>query len=261
MRIAEEVLHDLQRALEARPAAQRAPRVKALHLPPLATRGRKDGEFGALELDDGTLGLSYVLLGDALGALQADPASGSLAGADALTLARQWLSPDPARQALGFAAVNALSRQVFDRAGFVPPLATDSLAGLAPGPGDHVGMVGLFPPLVPAVLATGARLTVLELRPDLAGAREGYTVTLDRAALAGCNQLLSTSTIVLNHSVDAILAAAGRARGAQAVALVGPGHNGGDALVARELLAGRVEVAVWRPLAGDAAPPVLPMPF
>jgi uncharacterized protein len=216
MRLAHDILDDLQRALAARPL----PRVKALHLPPLATRGRKDGEFGALELDDGTLGLSYVLLGDALGALQADPAHGALQGADALALARQWLSDDPARQALGFAAVNALSRQLFDRAGFVPPPATDSLAGLAPQPGGHVGMVGLFPPLVPQVLAAGARLTVLELRPELAGSHEGYVVTLDPAALAGCDRVLCTSTVLLNHSVDAILAAASRAC---AVALVGPG--------------------------------------
>ena len=35
--------------------------------------------------------------------------------------------------------------------------------------GDRVGMVGLFPPLVSRVLETGASLTVLELRADLAG--------------------------------------------------------------------------------------------
>ena len=67
--------------------------------------------------------------------------------------------------------MNALTRELFDRAGFVPPAATDSIGGLDPRPGEHIGMVGFFPPLVKQVTACGARLTVLELRADLAGAR------------------------------------------------------------------------------------------
>ena len=48
--------------------AQRSalPRVRALHLPPPSAAGSKDGEFCALELEDGAIGLSYVLLDDAL---------------------------------------------------------------------------------------------------------------------------------------------------------------------------------------------------
>ena len=44
--------------------AQRAPlpRVRRLHLPPTPEPDRQRGEFCALELDDGALGLSYVLL-------------------------------------------------------------------------------------------------------------------------------------------------------------------------------------------------------
>lgn len=225
MPVAEEILRDLKRAFAGRPA----PRVRALHLPAEAALGTKDGEFGAIELEDGTLGLSYVLLEQTLARLSGaatDPGHGALpgpaglVGADALQLAEAWLDRDPARRALGFATVNALGRHLFDRAGFVPPAASDSLAGLAPGPGDHVGMVGLFPPLVPQVLAAGARLTVLELRADLAGPRDGYLVTLDPRALAGCNKVLATSTTLLNASFDAVLAAA---HSAEVLALIGPG--------------------------------------
>ena len=61
MTIAHDMLDQLSRLLGAS-----APRVKALHLPPQPWNGSKDGEFCALELDDGSLGLSYVLLNDTL---------------------------------------------------------------------------------------------------------------------------------------------------------------------------------------------------
>ena len=60
------------------------------------------------------------------------------------------------RRTLGFAACNALSRTVMDRMGFAPPRATDSIGGIAPQAGDHVGMVGLFSPLLKQVTAAGA---------------------------------------------------------------------------------------------------------
>ncbi len=206
--------------LETTFAGRAAPRVRRLHLPPVPWNGSKDGEFGAVELESGALGLSYLLLGDAL-ARAADAGSG-IQGADALALARRWVDPDAgaAEAALGFAAVNALSRELFDRAGFEPPPAADSIGGLDPQPGEAVGMVGFFPPLARQLVERGASLTVLELRADLAGAHEGFHVTLDRQALAPCTQVLSTSTVLLNGTLPAVLAAC---RSARRFVLLGPG--------------------------------------
>lgn len=215
MTIAEEILADLRAAC----AGRTLPRVRSLHLPAPALRQTKDGEFGALALDDGSLGLSYLLLGSTLAGLDAGDHGAGLAGLDALELAERWVDPDPAWQAVGFAAVNAVSRHLMDVVGFVPPSASDSIAGLDPQPGEAIGMVGLFPPLVPQIVARGARLTVLELRADLAGERDGYTVTLDPAALAHCRKVLATSTVLLNRSFDAV---ADAVRGAEVFALVGP---------------------------------------
>lgn len=195
------------------------PRVAALHLPPPSADGTRDGEFGALELEGGAIGLAFLLLGDTLAALRTGGV-GSPVGRPALEVARAYAGARGAERALGFAAVNAITRHLFDRAGFVPPPAGDSIGDLQLGPGDHVGMVGLFPPLVPQVLATGARLTVVELRADLAGPREGWQVTLDSDALRRCNKVLSTSTVLLNDTLDDILA---RCAGAGRVALIGPG--------------------------------------
>lgn len=206
--------------LALRLAGAAHPRVKALHLPPAPWNGAKDGEFAALELDDGSLGLSYVLLDDSLAALAGGAGAARLAGADALDLAAGWRDGHGAARTVGFAAVNALSRHCFDKDGFAPPQAPDSIGALEPRPGEHIGMVGFFPPLVRQLTALGVRLTVLELRPELAGVQAGYTVTLEPAALHDCDKVLATSTVLLNHTLDAVLA---HCRRAQRIVLVGPG--------------------------------------
>lgn len=216
--LADDMLETLRQAL----AGAAVPRVRALHLPPSPWNGSKDGEFGALELEDGSLGLSYVLLDDALGDLVRTRPGIGLEGADALEVAEGWAHGAGAARTLGFAAVNALTRHLYDRAGYVPPAATDSIAGLAPQRGEHVGMVGYFPPLVKQVIAHGARLTVLELRPELAGPRDGFRITLDARELQGCDKVLSTSTVLLNDTLDEVLA---HCAGARAFAMIGPGAS------------------------------------
>lgn len=194
-------------------------RVRALHLPPVPWDGSKDGEFGALELDDGSLGLSYVLLDNALAELSHAGLPG-LVGASALDVAQGWRKGRGSVRTLGFAAVNALSRHVLNRRGFVPPAATDSIAGLNPQPGEHIGMVGFFPPLLKQVTAHGAKLTVLELKAELAGAQPDCEVTLDPTALRRCDKVLCTSTALLNHTLPEVLCHCTQAR---QVALIGPG--------------------------------------
>ena len=110
-------------------------------------------------------------------------------------------------------------------------MPTDSIAGLDPQPGEHIGMVGFFPPLVKPVTEHGARLTVLELRADLAGSHPGFEVTLDPAALQACDKVLMTSTVLLNDTLDAVLAHCSRAH---VFAMIGPGASClPDALFAR----------------------------
>lgn len=195
------------------------PRVKALHLPPLDATG-KDAEFCALELDDGAIGLSYVMLDDTLQAMIGNRAAEGLAGLSAFDLARRYATGTGAAKALGFAAVNAISQCVFARAGYVFCEDVDSIGQLDPRAGDHVGMVGFFSPLVARIVAAGARLTVAEINPALAGEREGYRVTLDASELATCNKILSTSTVLLNDTLDQVLAHGKKARW---FAMVGPG--------------------------------------
>ena len=159
MTFATDLIAELERATAGRPV----PRVRALHLPPPEAAESRNGEFCALELDDGALGLSYVLLGGILPRLAASDDPHTIVGMDALQLAREFASPTAGaggdaeiRRTLGFAAANALSRTVMERMGFAPPRALDSIGGIDPQAGDHVGMVGLFTPLLKQVTAAGA---------------------------------------------------------------------------------------------------------
>jgi len=195
------------------------PRVRALHLPPSPWNGSKDGEFGALELEDGSLGLTYVLLGDTLAELTSRVRLNELVNTDALQVAEWWIAASGARRTLGFAAVNALTRHVYDRIGYVPPDAADSIGALSPQAGEQLGMVGFFAPLIQQATANGAELTVVELRGDLVGEYDGYRITQDVRELEHCTKVLSTSTVLLNDTVDEVLA---HCRSAQIMAMIGP---------------------------------------
>lgn len=217
-----DIAHELVNLLERFAQCSPLPKVRALHLPPAAMAHTKAGEFCAVELEDGSLGLSYVLLDTSTRRLveRAGDPSLALEGADALAVAGWFTSAPGARRAIGFAVVNALTRCLFDRAGYQPGPSPDSIGMLAPMATDHIGMIGLFPPLVGSIVRAGAQLTVVELRAELAGQREGYRVTLDGNDLVSCNKVIATSTMLLNDSLDAMLSVCANAN---SFALVGPG--------------------------------------
>lgn len=198
--------------LEAFAATSPVPRIRALHLPPEPDRRDNRGEFCALELEDGSIGQSYVLFDGALQRLGTGTANFDLQGSDPLALAHHYAQSTGPWQTLGFAAANALTQCLFNRAGFMPDSSTDSIGNMQPLKGEHIGMIGLFKPLLGAVLRSGARLTVIELEADLAGEAEGYRVTLDAAELADCDKVISTSTLLLNNTLDRMLQSCPHAR-------------------------------------------------
>jgi uncharacterized protein (DUF4213/DUF364 family) len=227
MRFATEYLAQL----DAFAAQGPLPRVRALHLPPGRYVQDNRGEFCALELEDGSIGLSYVLLDDTLERLLDGAESLGLRGADALALARRYVDDSGIWKTLGFAAANALTRCLYDRAGFRPDASADSIGHLQPQPGERIGMIGMFTPLLRRITASGARLTIIELKPELAGEHEGYRVTLDAEELSGCSKVVSTSTLLLNDTLDRMLA---YCRNARWFAMIGPSAGClPDALFAR----------------------------
>ena len=207
-------------ALVARMAERfEPPRVRGLIMPDASKAHGRFTKFCALELDDDSIGLTCVLPGDTLRVLVGLRSGTALVGLPSNELASWYGCTDEARRTLGFAAINALSQSLFRRAGYSPDPAPDSVGGLDPGPSDHVGMIGLFPPLIGPILRSGARLTVLELRPDLIMDNPRYRATLDPGELAACNKVVSTGTVILNDTLDAALSACRRA---DYVTMVGP---------------------------------------
>ena len=191
-------------------------RIRRIVLPPLADKPGKEGEFCAVQLDDGAVGLAFTLLDGTLAGLHA---RGAGAGRAALDLVRGFEAGDGAARALGLAAINALTRRLFDRAGFVPDDSIDSFGSLRLAPGDRLGMVGHFTPLIEQARELGIPVTVLELKAELVREEPGLVVTLDPARLSGCNKVVSTSTLLLNDTFEAVCTVW---RGAEAVAVVGP---------------------------------------
>lgn len=194
-------------------------RIERVVLPPLLDAPGQMGEFCAVQLDDGSIGIAFALIDGALGALYRDHLATGLHGRVASELAAGYGSDDGGLRALGLATINALTQRLFARAGFVPDAATDSFGTLSLAAGDRLGMVGFFPPLVTKARALGIPVTVLELKPELVREEPGLTVTLDAARLAGCNKIVSTSTLLLNDTFELL---APQFCAAQAVALVGP---------------------------------------
>ncbi len=194
-----------------------SPRVRALHLPPQT--GTKEAEFCALELEDGSIGFSYVQLEGTETLLRARHGEASYAGVTAASLARGYAGRDPVARTIGFAAINALSQALFARAGWVPSATADPLGAIDPRSGEHIGMIGMFTPLIPMIIRAGARLTVLELKRELVRDEAHFRVTVDPRELAGCEKVISTCTVMLNDTLDDVLAAC---RDARHFAIIGP---------------------------------------
>ena len=202
-RLAQEIFDAARRIADA----LRPPPIARVFVPPADA---SHGSFCAVQLGDGSTGIAFIMLGDTRDRLQtAQPAR--FVGRDALALGEEFTRSDPAGRSLGLAALNALTRHLIDRAGFTPDLATNSLGSLALGPGDRLGMVGFFPPLVRRAREAGIPLTVLELKEELVQEGPGISVTLDPARLGDCTQIVSTSTVLLNDTLDGLMANA-RAR-------------------------------------------------
>lgn len=195
------------------------PPISQVYLPEPNTGADRNTEFGVIELADGSAGLYYAWMGAAQRHMQARYPVAGLTGRDPLDIACCFLSDDQAECSLGLAAINAISQCVMRRADYVPPSAPDSIGALVLDADDHLGMVGYFPPLVERLGRRGIRMTVIEKKTHLGQDDAGLRLTQDPRELRHCNKILTTATVMLNDTVDEILACSADA---ELVVMLGP---------------------------------------
>ena len=93
-------------------------RVKRIVLPPLVERPGKEGEFCAVQLDDGSVGMAFTLLGGTLGELHARGMGGGQDGAAAMALVASGellltsITPPDASDAIRFGGQTPPSRPI-----------------------------------------------------------------------------------------------------------------------------------------------------
>ena len=195
------------------------PPVLDIYIAPFDPDPKKSSKFGALVLADGTVGLTYTGLGDDLRVLQDQSLYESLLGEPAVAVASLYDGAAGWQKVLGMAAINAISQYLFDRGGYTPPSGGKTVTHLALEAGDHVGMVGFFPPLVAQVREMGLPLTVLELDARWLQQDGEFEVTLAPEKLKNCSKIICTGTVLVNQTIDDLLPHFGNAR---QIFIVGP---------------------------------------
>ena len=176
-------------------------------------------EFGIVTLRDGSAGLYYAWLGASQKGMGNRYESEQFSGKYPVELARYCAGDDEADCSLGLAAINAITRHVFRKAGFTPMDAPDSMGILDINAADHVGMVGYFPSLVKRLRNSGIKLTVIEKKPQFHKRQENFLVSADPRTLEGCNKVMITASTLLNNSIDSLL---DYTRQAQRRVMIGP---------------------------------------
>lgn len=197
----------------------RLPRIQEIYLPSPAEDPECKQKFGAVILEDGSAGIMFILNNDTTKQLHQELDVSQYHGRDPLLPARFFTSSEPAHKTLAMGTLNAISQFLLRRSGYSLDHTTDSLALFEPRPGDAIGMVGFFPPLVNRIREAEIELIVIELKEELARREPGLLVTTDARELRHCTKVLCTSTVLLNETLDDILE---NCRQAERVAIIGP---------------------------------------
>jgi len=206
-------------AVERVAACVTLPRIAAVFVPDARPAAHRDAEFGLIGLADGSAGLYYAWMGPSQAGMATRFRAQDLVGSDAVALARYYAGGDEAWRSLALAAMSAITASVHARAGYTPPVAADSMAGVTLIPGLQLGMIGNFPPLVRQARAAGVAVTVVERKAHMVHVEPGLSITLDPAALLSCDEIIATGAMLINDSLDDMLVHCRRAR---RVTLLGP---------------------------------------
>jgi len=200
-------------------SAVRLPVIREIHVASVSSQSGKSSKFGAMILENDTVGLTFVDLDAARHDLLPILESKTYIGCSPAEVAVLYAGDPGWQRALGMAAINAISQCVLTGSGCLLPDSDNTMGLLQPEQDDHIGMVGYFPPLVAMIREKNIALTVIELDEKWVQSEKGFEVTIDTSKLNACNKVLCTGTVLINHTLDRILE---QAKNADAFFLVGP---------------------------------------
>jgi uncharacterized protein (DUF4213/DUF364 family) len=166
--------------------------------------------YTAAMLDDGGCGVAYNFRGETPAGCTFEEAGG-LSGRSAASLLAWSRRLDAVAASVGIAVMNALIQPPATAAG------SDVRDAIRVQPGETVGMVGRFGPLLGTLKASGATLHIFERCPmDDAEVHPDWAAPI---VLPQCDVVIVSATTVVNRTADALLDAA---RNAREVVLLGP---------------------------------------
>jgi uncharacterized protein (DUF4213/DUF364 family) len=157
--------------------------------------------YTAVLLDEDRMGLAYTFREDAARGCQVFGGLPTLAGRKASELLDFLGSQDRIEMAVALATANALANTTRPE-----QLVGDILDHVRIQPEDRVGMVGYFAPLVPRLKKKTDSVLIFEKITERAhGLLPEEEAT---RLLPECHVVLITSTSILNHSIEGLIAAA-----------------------------------------------------
>lgn len=187
-----------------------------------------------IKVTDVRIGLAYtgILLSEKYGGVACTPLyefSGcpalglqeTLKGSSADKLLKLSFSKNPLEAAVGIATANALSHMLLELKPEKLPVSNIDILDLI-NPGDKIGMVGYFAPLVPKILEITNKLTILEKREIETVDTKEIRILPSKSAievLPDSDIIIISASTLANQTFDKLLSFCGKAR---EVVLLGP---------------------------------------
>jgi uncharacterized protein (DUF4213/DUF364 family) len=197
---------------------RKLPDIARLYPPSENIPHRRDKKFGVISLTDGSCGFFFAGFGNTQSQLQQFNSQKQL-NAPTISYLNWCNSNDPFEAAIGFGVLNAVSQHLLKAAHYQLDQASDPVGQLNLTSGQHVGMVGFFPPLVKALTEQKIRLTIIEKDKKFLDRSGPFEITSDINRINKCDQVLITGSTLINHTLDEVMENC--SRDAQ-TALIGP---------------------------------------
>ncbi|MBP2638421.1 MAG: hypothetical protein H6Q72_4328 [Firmicutes bacterium] len=188
-------------------------RIYELALPKLSGKRIREVRVGLnllmVELDDGSLGVTYVLRDDIGHGCTAIPEAGQLLGKDAKEIAEWALKgKNVLPVAIGLAILNSVAE--FDKLEQIDNLQdADAMFAVETKPTDTVGMIGYIGPLITNLKGKVKNLLVFERGECSEGV---YPETREPDLLPECQVVYISSTSLINGTLEKLLTYCSRAR-------------------------------------------------